>query len=68
MSDEAQTKPTLETIVQMIGELRDEMRAGFERLDIRLDRLESEVKLARSETLALRADFREFRSQFKEPA
>jgi predicted nuclease with TOPRIM domain len=67
MSDE-QTLPTTQTIL-------DEMRAGFaaverrlsiletqiENMDIRFDRLEGEVKF-------LRADFKEFRAQFRQPA
>lgn len=39
-----------------------------EKINIRLDRIESEVKLVHSETLALRADFAEFRERSKEPA
>ncbi|MGB7923732.1 MAG: hypothetical protein WCF57_10850 [Pyrinomonadaceae bacterium] len=81
MSDEAPTKPTLETILQ-------EMRAGFasvhqqfasvdqrlavvesqlENMDIRFDRLEGLGEKTRSEVMYLRADFKEFKSQFKEP-
>jgi hypothetical protein len=73
------TKPTLETVVQMLAEMRDEMRAGFagvqrrfEEFDVRLDRVASETSKTRSEFLELRADFREWqaelRERFKEPA
>lgn len=89
MSDEAPTKPTLETLSKQMDDLRTEMRAGFnliseevthieKRLDIleaqlvqmdaRNDRQEGLFHLIRSETLGLRADFKEFRSQFKAPA
>lgn len=36
-----------------------------EQLDIRLDRIESEVKLTHSEVYALRADFKELKSDLK---
>jgi hypothetical protein len=83
MADEAQTKPTIETILERINALDEKLHAELQSLNeklyaelqsfreevgIRLDRIESEVKLARSESLALRADFREFRSQYKQPA
>jgi chromosome segregation ATPase len=79
VSDEAQTRPTIETVLERINalssELRSEMRAAreyldkrFEELEIRLDRIESDVNKTRSEMLTLRADFREFRAQFKQPA
>ena len=54
MADEYATKPTLETLL-------DRLVAMEERLNIRLDRIEAEVKLTRSEFLTLRADFREFK-------
>lgn len=73
------TKPTLETLLEMISQMRDEMRAGFvavnvridrieerlDRFDVRLDRIESEVKLTHSEVYALRADFRELKNSLK---
>ena len=89
MSDEAQTKPTLETLSKQIENLRVEMLAGFsftgeelsaikKRLDIvesqlvqmdaRSDRQEALFHQIRVELLGLRASFKEFRAQFKEPA
>ena len=89
MSSEADTLPTLQTVL-------DEMRAGFasvnqrldrvesrmsgiearvsaiehqlEQMDIRADRLEGYVNKALSELFNLRADFKEFKSQFNQPA
>ncbi|HEV2913234.1 MAG TPA: hypothetical protein VGX92_07955 [Pyrinomonadaceae bacterium] len=62
MSDQADTLPTLQTVL-------DEMRSGFARIehqlgrmDIRLDRIESFSHQTRSEVLALRADIKEFKS------
>jgi archaellum component FlaC len=80
VSDEAQTKPTLETIAEQIANLSDAMSAGFavierrlahvetqlENMDMRLDGIESFAHQTRSEVLALRKEFKEFRSQFKE--
>lgn len=75
MSDEAPTKPTFETLSRQIEELRSEMRAGFaavnhmlEQMDIRFDRLDGVASKAHSEVMFLRADFKEFRGQLKEPA
>jgi predicted nuclease with TOPRIM domain len=79
IGEKYQTAPTLETVVQMLGELREHMNARFdgvdrrfEAMEIRLDRIESEVKKTHSEFYEMRADFRELRSvvreHFKEPA
>jgi len=49
MTDNLTTKPTLDTLMDMMRELRDgvaKMEAG---LNVRLDRIESEVKLTHSE-------------------
>jgi archaellum component FlaC len=80
MSDQADTLPTLETILA-------EMRAGFkgvnqrldriesrvsavehqlEQMDIRADRLEGTINKTLSETMYLRADIKEFRYEFNE--
>lgn len=82
VSSEADTLPTLQTVLA-------EMREGFrsvnqrldsldrrvsaiehqlEQMDIRADRLEGNVNKALSEVMYLRADFKEFRSQFNQPA
>ncbi|HEX8176734.1 MAG TPA: hypothetical protein VF543_16705 [Pyrinomonadaceae bacterium] len=82
MSDEAPTKPMLETILK-------EMRAGFDsmnerlssverqlhvietqlfNIDIRLDQIDGIASKAHSEVMFLRVDFKEFRARFNEPA
>jgi hypothetical protein len=81
MTDDLTTKPTLETLMGMMRELRDGMATMEERLtkiiderltkievrlEVRLDRIESEVKLTHSELYALRADFVELREQLRE--
>ena len=82
MSDEAPTKPTLETLSKQMEDLssemrdlRSEVREGFaainhmfEQMDIRFDRLEGVAYGAHAQVVSLRADFKEFRAQFKAPA
>lgn len=60
------TNPTIETVVQMLAEMRDEMRQHFGALESRLDRVESLTLATRAEFLELRADFRELKAQLKE--
>jgi predicted nucleic acid-binding Zn-ribbon protein len=45
-----------------------EVNKRLEDFDVRFDRMESDVAKTRSEMLSLRADFKEFRAHFKEPA
>ena len=83
MNDDPTTKPTLETLLEMMretraetrtdlrqgfAEMRAEMEKLFDKVAVRLDRIESEVKLTHSEFYELRADFREFLSRLKEIA
>ena len=57
--DEKVTKPTIETVLERMAGME-------ERLGVRLDRIESAVHSTRSETLELRADFRELNIKLKE--
>ena len=73
MSSNADTKPTLETVLERIGNLRQEMNERFDEqkknfadFDVRIDRIESVVNATRSEMLTLRADFREFKQKVEE--
>jgi hypothetical protein len=57
------TQPTIETVVQMLHEMREEMRAGFEavnarldRVDARLDKTERMIKILNDDVLLIRAD------------
>ena len=89
VSSDADTLPTIQNVLERIDALGGEMRAGFqalnqrldrlesrtaaiehqlEQMDIRADRLEGNVNKALSELMYLRADFKEFRSQFNQPA
>ena len=73
MSSNADTKPTLETILERIDSLRQEVNKRFDDqgrnfadFDVRLDRIEIVVNATRSEVLTLRADFREFNQKVEE--
>lgn len=66
MTDNLTTKPTLDTLMDMMRELRDGMAKFEERLNVRLDRIEAEVKITHSELYTLRADFTELRAQLRE--
>ncbi|MDQ3688228.1 MAG: hypothetical protein M3430_21905 [Acidobacteriota bacterium] len=67
------TGPTIETLARMIADSRDETRKGFaavekwfDKVAVRLDRIEAEVKQTHSEFYTLRADFNELRISLKE--
>jgi len=66
------TKPTLETLLEMMTAMREEMRAGFvlterrfDALDVRLERMEAVAHDTQSKFHALRADFNELRNSLK---
>jgi predicted metal-dependent hydrolase len=55
------------TLEERLTKVVDERLAKFEeRLNVRLDRIEAEVKQTHSELFTLRADFTELRSQLRE--
>lgn len=60
------TKPTLDTILEMLRGIRQTMDSCFDALDVRLDRIESDVKKTQSDFHALRADFLEFRREVRD--
>jgi hypothetical protein len=73
MSDNLTTKPTLETLLEMMRDLRDTVNrrfdavdGRFDALDIRLDRMDSFAHKTYSEMAALRADFNESKVQLRE--
>lgn len=75
ISSKYDTKPTLEQVLERINavaevltEFRSEVNNKLDDFDVRIDRVESVVNATHSEMLTLRADFREFKSKFKEPA
>ncbi|MCA1616355.1 MAG: hypothetical protein LC800_20100 [Acidobacteria bacterium] len=73
MGEELTTQPTLETLLEMMRGMRDEMRAGFEAVNKRLDAVEErleriETRMDRVESIALeaRADLRDLKKQLRE--
>ena len=70
MSEKYDTKPTIETVLERINVLEQGLNNRIhkmeERIGIRLNRIESEVKATRSEFLTLRADVNEARQQAEE--
>lgn len=66
MSDAGDTKPTLETVVSMLGELRADINRRFDALEIRLDRIEAVAHDTKGNFHTLRADFNELRGALKE--
>lgn len=76
MAEKYDTKPTIETVLERISEMRGEMLERFNEmrgemlerfkelrveLDVRFDRVESIASGTRAEFLTLRADFRELK-------
>lgn len=59
---EPTTKPTLDTLLKIVREVRGTVN----RLDVKLDRMDSMIHETRSEMLALRADFKELRETIRE--
>lgn len=78
MSGDADVKATLEAVLKWVEALRLEINSKLSELGSRLDakglgdqgeradRIESVVAATRSEMLALRADFREFKQKVEE--
>lgn len=66
MANELTTEPTPQTLLEMTREMRDGMAKMEERLNVRLDRIEVEVKQSHSEMYTLRADFTELRAALRD--
>lgn len=60
------TKPTLDTVLERINALTEEMRRGFASVEQRLERIEIRLDRVESMALEIRADFKEFRANLKE--
>lgn len=80
MNDNLTARPTLETLREMMRDLRDTVNKRFDdvshrlealnghvnELDIRVDRMDSFVHNTYTEMVAVRADFNESKVQLKE--
>ncbi len=60
------TRPTLDTLLERINAVGEEMRAGFTAINVQLDRIESLASTTRGEMLSMRADFTEMQNEFRE--
>ncbi len=60
------TRPTLDTLLERINAVGEEMRAGFTAINDRLNRIESLASTTRGEMLSMRADFTEMQTEFRE--
>ncbi len=61
------TKPTLDTILERINAQGEAMRSGFASIGQRLERIEIRLDRVESMVLDVRADLREFRAALREP-
>ena len=63
---QADTRPTLDTLLERINALAEDVRRGFASVEQKLERIE--IRLDRVESMALetRADFKEFRARLNE--
>ena len=82
MSEDATTRPTIETVLDRINSLGERMNEGFAAVGTRLDKMEGrldrmderleqmDTRLDRTQAMVheMRADFRDFRARLKEPA
>ena len=77
MSEDATTKPTIETVLERVNALGEKFDAFSEKVETRfdsfreevetrLDRIESMTNMTRSEMLTLRMDFREIRAHIRQ--
>lgn len=57
-----ETNPTVETVVQMLGELRLHMDARFDAVEARLDKIESELSSLKRKINILNEDVLEVRA------
>ena len=61
MGEKYGTKPTLETLLQIMIEMRNETRIGLAQIDGRLKRVENKIGVLNEDVLAVRADMRELK-------
>ena len=63
---EPATRPTIETLFKMMREVRDEMRAGFGRIELRLEKVEEQLDRVTSVAHETRADLRELKKDLRD--
>ena len=68
MSEEATTRPTIETVLDRINVLGERMDRRFAAVETTLEQMDTRLDRTQAVVHEMRADFREFRAQFKESA
>jgi hypothetical protein len=68
MSDERTTEPTLVTVLDELRSFRASVEKRLDIVESQLVHMDARNDRFESIMLTLRADFKEFRAQFKEPA
>jgi chaperonin cofactor prefoldin len=72
MGDEANTRPTIETVLERLQDFRSSVEVRLDAIEDRLEQLETRMDRTQGIALETRADLRELRAdlraQFKQPA
>jgi hypothetical protein len=68
MTEDATTKPTIETVLERINVLGERMDRRFAAVETTLEQMDTRLDRTQAIVHEMRADFREFRAQFKQPA
>jgi hypothetical protein len=68
MSEDATTRPTIETVLERINALGERMDKRFAAVEMTLEQMDTRLDRTQAMVHEMRADFRDFRARFKEPA
>ncbi len=68
MSEDATTRPTIETVLERINALGERMARRFAAVETTLEQMDTRLDRTQAMVHEMGADFREFRAQFKAPA
>ena len=68
MSEDASTRPTIETVLERTNALGERMDRRFAAVETTLEQMDTRLDRTKAMVHEMRADFREFRAQFKAPA
>lgn len=68
MTEDATTRPTIETVLERINALGERMDKRFAAIETTLEQMDTCLDRTQAMVHEMWADFREFRAQFKAPA
>ena len=68
MTEDATTRPTIETVLERIYALGERVNEGFAAVETTLEQMDTRLDRTQAMVHEMRADFREFRARFREPA